>query len=60
MDLQGELGYALTAAEADVCSDCHGAKAHLGFTSVHRKHVTDEPYGCQNCHTFSRPERNLK
>jgi hypothetical protein len=60
MDLKGELGYRLKDAEAVVCSDCHGAKANPGFTSVHRKHVTDKQYGCQNCHTFSRPERNLK
>lgn len=60
MDLKGELGYGLKDAEAVLCSDCHGAKANPGFTSVHRKHVTDKQYGCQNCHTFSRPERNLK
>jgi hypothetical protein len=60
MDLKGELGYRLKAAEAVVCSDCHGAKANPGFPSVHRKHVTDKQYGCQNCHTFSRPERNLR
>ncbi len=59
INLKGELGYGLKAAEAVVCSDCHGAKANPGFTSVHRKHVTDKQYGCQNCHTFSRPERNL-
>jgi cytochrome c553 len=60
MDLKGELGYALKAAEAAVCSQCHGPEANPGFTSVHRRHVTQEGYGCQNCHTFSRPERNLK
>jgi hypothetical protein len=59
MDLKGELGYELKEAEAALCSDCHGAKANPGFTSVHRKHVADKRYGCQNCHTFSRPERNL-
>jgi hypothetical protein len=60
MDLKAELGYGLKGAEAAVCSQCHGAKADPGFTSVHRKHVTDKQLGCQNCHSFSRPERNLK
>jgi cytochrome c553 len=60
MDLKAELGYGLKGAEATVCSQCHGVKANPGFTSVHRKHITDEQLGCQNCHSFSRPERNLK
>jgi hypothetical protein len=60
VDLKGELGYGLKAAETVVCSACHGVKANPGFTSVHRKHVTDKQLGCQSCHTFSRPERNLK
>jgi hypothetical protein len=60
MDLQGELGYHIKLPEATVCSQCHGFKTNPGFTSVHRKHVTEKQLGCQNCHTFSRPERNLK
>ncbi len=60
MDLQGELGYNLKSTEATVCSQCHGFKTNPGFTSVHRKHVAEKQLGCQNCHTFSRPERNLK
>jgi hypothetical protein len=60
IDLKGELGYGLKDAEAAVCSQCHGAKANPGFTKVHAKHVTDKLLGCQNCHGFSRPERNLK
>ena len=60
VNLKDELGYTLKAAEADVCNDCHGVKANPGFTSVHRKHVADKQLGCQNCHTFSRPERNLR
>jgi len=59
MDLRGELGYGLKAAQATVCGQCHDPETSPGFTSVHRKHVTEERYGCQNCHTFSRPERNL-
>jgi len=60
MNLQGELGYGLKAAQAVVCSQCHELKSNPGFTSVHREHVTDEELGCQNCHSFSRPERNLR
>jgi hypothetical protein len=60
MDLKGELGYGLKAAEAVVCSQCHGSESNPGFTSVHRKHVAEEGRDCLNCHAFSRPERNLK
>ncbi len=42
MNLKGELGYALKAAEATVCSQCHGPETNPGFTSVHRRHVTQE------------------
>jgi hypothetical protein len=59
INLQGELGYGLKGAEATVCSQCHGSKNNPGFTSVHSRHVRNEQIGCQNCHTFSRPERNL-
>jgi hypothetical protein len=60
VDLKGELGYGLKAAESTLCSQCHGAESNPGFTQVHRKHVREELYGCQSCHNFSRPERNLK
>ena len=60
VDLRADLGYGLKAAEATVCSRCHDPEGNPGFNQVHRIHVTEERYGCQNCHGFSRPERALR
>ena len=60
VDLKGELGYGLKAPAATVCVQCHDPETNPGFYPVHRIHVAEERYGCQRCHTFSRPERNLK
>ena len=60
MDLQGALGYGLKAAQNVVCSQCHDPESNPGFSAIHRKHVSEEQRGCQNCHSFSRPERNLR
>ncbi len=60
IDLQGDLGYGLKGSEATVCTQCHGREDTLSFTSVHNKHVKDKGYDCSWCHSFSRPERNLR
>ncbi len=61
MDLQGEVGYALKDDPSLVCVQCHGpVNQTLSFTDVHSKHVTSRGYDCSWCHTFSRPERNLR
>jgi Cytochrome c bacterial/Putative metal-binding motif len=60
IDLQGELGYQLKAAEAVVCTQCHGDKGTKSFEAIHDKHVKDKGYDCLWCHGFSRPERNLR
>lgn len=61
MDLKGKLGYALKGPTSTVCFQCHGAEDdNLTFTGMHDKHVTSRGYDCVWCHTFTRPERNLK
>lgn len=60
MDLQGELGYELKEPLESLCVDCHGNKGNRSFVWIHDKHVEDKGYDCSRCHTFSRPERNLK
>ncbi len=60
MDLQGELGYQLKGPQAQVCTQCHGDEGSKSFEWIHEKHVEDKKYDCSLCHTFSRPERNLK
>jgi hypothetical protein len=54
------LGYTLKGSQAQVCTQCHEQKSNPGFNDVHNKHVTDKGYDCSWCHTFSRPERNLR
>ncbi len=55
------LGYTLKGPESAVCTQCHEQEDdNLSFTKLHSKHVTDKRYDCQWCHTFSRPERNLR
>ncbi len=55
------LGYTLKGPESVVCTQCHEQEDdNLNFTKLHNKHVTDKQYDCQWCHTFSRPERNLR
>jgi hypothetical protein len=54
------LGYAMKGTQATTCTQCHGQKSLPTYTSLHQKHVTDKQYDCSWCHTFSRPERNLK
>ena len=60
MDLQGELGYDLKGDTRTVCTQCHGIKDQKPFITIHDKHVKDKGYDCSWCHTFSRPERNLR
>ena len=60
MDLQGELGYGLKDDARTVCSQCHGPKEQKPFTTIHDIHVRDRRFDCSRCHTFSRPERNLR
>ena len=60
LDLTGQLGYALKAPQSTTCVQCHERESWPGYTSGHRKHVTEEKLDCINCHTFSRPERGLK
>lgn len=60
MDLQGELGYGLKAAENVVCTQCHGNEDMMSFERIHSRHVSREGYDCSRCHNFSRPERGLR
>ena len=60
MDLKGELGYQLKASEAQVCTQCHRREESEGFADLHEEHVEEAKYDCSHCHTFSRPERNLR
>ncbi len=60
MDLKGEHGYELKAPESQVCTQCHGQEENKGFYDLHEEHVKEEKFDCSHCHTFSRPERNLK
>ncbi len=60
MDLQSDLGYNLKGPESTVCRQCHGSEDNKGFTKVHEKHVEDKNYDCSWCHSFTRPERNLR
>ena len=60
MNLKAELGYQLKASESKVCTQCHGKEERKGFKDLHEEHVEEEEYDCSHCHTFSRPERNLR
>ena len=60
MDLKGELGYQLKAPESQVCTQCHGREEKESFSAIHEEHVREKKYDCSHCHTFSRPERNLR
>ena len=60
IDLKAELGYHLKASESQVCTQCHGKEDKESFREMHEEHVEEEKYDCSHCHTFSRPERNLK
>jgi hypothetical protein len=60
MDLKGELGYALKGPQSAVCVQCHGSKGSKGFTEMHNKHAKDTKYDCSWCHSFARPERELR
>ncbi len=62
MDLQGALGYELNANEVTVCSQCHNYEEaeRPGYRWIHEEHVSEEGYDCSWCHTFSRPERDLR
>jgi hypothetical protein len=54
------MGYGLKGPETLVCTQCHGSENMPGFYSVHSIHVDGKGYDCANCHTFTRPERNLR
>ena len=60
MDLTDDLGYQLKASESKVCTQCHGREDREGFYELHEEHVDEEGYDCSRCHTFSRPERDLR
>jgi hypothetical protein len=60
MDLKAELGYHLKAPASQVCTQCHGREDDESFYEIHDEHVRGERYDCSHCHTFSRPERNLR
>jgi hypothetical protein len=54
------IGYALKGPQATVCTQCHGSESPLNWQEVHNKHVNGERYDCSWCHSFTRPERNLR
>jgi hypothetical protein len=61
MDLKGDLGYRLKAPESKICTQCHEQDDdNEGFKDLHEEHVEEKKYDCSRCHTFSRPERNLR
>jgi len=60
MDLQGALGYKIKGAKEVVCVQCHDAKEAKPFIKIHDKHVKDKKFDCSWCHSFTRPERNLR
>ncbi len=63
MDFTGTLGYQLKGSRQTVCMQCHGQEDGEDgpeYRWIHEKHVEDKKYDCSWCHTFSRPERNLK
>lgn len=60
MDLTGGLGYQLKAPESQVCTQCHEIEKKESFSEMHEEHVEEKKYDCSHCHTFSRPERNLR
>ncbi|MFW2372615.1 MAG: multiheme c-type cytochrome [Gammaproteobacteria bacterium] len=69
MDLQGSLGYQLKGAKSVVCAQCHdgeelseivNGEKDYNYRSIHDKHVDSKRNDCSWCHSFSRPERNLK
>jgi hypothetical protein len=60
MDLQADLGYALKADQASVCTQCHDREDNLSFSKVHDEHVREKRIDCSSCHTFTRPERGLR
>lgn len=63
LDLTGQLGYGLKGPRSQVCTQCHSIKdgedgpEHLW---IHEEHVEDENIDCSLCHSFTRPERNLR
>ena len=69
MNLQGSLGYHLKDTKQAVCSQCHegdklddivSERINYDYISVHKTHVDSKANDCSWCHSFSRPERNLK
>jgi predicted CXXCH cytochrome family protein len=56
------MGYALKNSMSRVCTQCHDSKAKgtPDFYRIHARHVGTEKLDCSACHTFSRPERNLR
>jgi hypothetical protein len=60
MDLR-TMGYELKDTRDVVCTQCHSLESEvLSFTKLHEEHVSGENIDCSMCHTFSRPERNLR
>ncbi len=60
INLISEMGYSLRSSQQEVCAQCHKPKDPPKYKEMHDKHVKDKHYDCSWCHTFSRPERNLK
>ena len=57
---EGRAGYQLKGPESQIGTQCHGKEESEGFYDLHEEHVKEERYDCSRCHTFSRPERNLR
>ncbi|MDQ7788367.1 MAG: choice-of-anchor D domain-containing protein [Thermodesulfovibrionales bacterium] len=48
------IGYVLKGPSSSVCIQCHSYKSSPGFTTLHKKHVTEEKIDCLKCHNFTR------
>lgn len=49
-----KIGYNLKGSESSVCTQCHGYKSNPGFTTLHKKHVSEKKIDCSKCHNFTR------
>jgi hypothetical protein len=48
------MGYVLKGSASSVCTQCHEYESNPGFTTLHKKHVTDKKFDCSKCHNFTR------
>jgi cytochrome c553 len=49
-----DMGYVLKGAASSLCAQCHEYKSSPGFTSLHKKHVSEKKVDCSKCHNFTR------